>query len=198
MTKNISTYKEHSTWDNFKDSVAYAYEKLGDPWVIHLYKQYRNHISKQILEVYHQIQTQLSEEKIPPIHMPITYKWEEYKGFSIEILSLDPEKIYEACDIQTRNEHIITNLPYIDWDELAILYIDSDILNKVCYHIVHNFLIPNWLYIEGFDKENFKILWPKEWYIHIVITDIWSHIKRLCEDNRERLSYTKSNKFELQ
>lgn len=195
-------YKEHSTGDNFSDSVAYGTEELGNPWIIHFYKQYREHISLEMLRMYHHLHHYFSMISIPDLSVSINYEWTQYNRISFSVLDLDPTAIYTASDRETGKQHWITQPKYIDtMDSEEHLFLQSIILSSqqelrssIWSHL-WNFFHRNGIYLRTrIDVTNNIKFVDIQWdCIYAVITDMWSYIQEFCIDNIERANNTIPN-----
>lgn len=188
-------YKEHSTGDNFMDSVAYGTEELGNPWVIHFYKQYRDHISLEMLRMYHAIHHHFNMITIPDLPISLEYEWVKYNRIAFSILDLDPEAIYTASDKKTSKQHWITQPQYIDCMDSDIhIFLQGIILSRqeelrsnIWSHL-WNFFYRHGIYFRSrIDVCNNIQLTHIAWdCIYAVITDIWSDIEEFSIDNIDR------------
>lgn len=196
-------YKEHSTGDNFADSTAYGTEEVGNPGVTHFYKQYKNHISLEMLHLYHHIHHYFSDKNIPDLTVALEYAWKKYTRIAFSIIDLDPSAIYTASDKETGRQHWITQPQYIEsidseeglFLQNTILSIQEELRGDIWSHL-WNFFHRNGIYLRSrIDVTNNIKFVDIQWdCIYAVITDIWSYMQEFCIDNIERANNTIPNR----
>lgn len=181
-------YKEHSTWDQYYDSIAYGYEELGNPWVMHFYKAYKKHISREQLSMYHHIHHYLSKKDIPILPIQWEYENTKYQNIKLHILDLDTDNIGIASNVDGHQVQYITHPEYIDGDPMYFR-IGKRNCETIMKHIV-SWLYRQWIYIPWCDKDNLRIKKIENWTLHIVVTDLASRLPMFCEDNIDRINQT--------
>lgn len=184
-------YRENSTGDRFADSLAYGTEELGNPRVIHFYKQYKHHISLEMLKSYHHIHRYLSKKEIPNfiLDTPLDYNGIPYNALHFSILDLDPAWIFMASDRETGATHWITQPSYIEELDDALIYVDREVLRSWAKYLLLYLSSTFWLDIKSrLALDNFRITWIDNWVLQITVTDIWSHIQEICIDNLDRIN----------
>lgn len=181
-------YTEHSTWDSYYDSTAFGYEELGNPWVIHFYKAYKKHISREQLTMYHRIHHYLSKKNIPALPIVWEYENTKYQNIKLHILDLDADNIGIASNVNGHQVQYITHPEYIDGDPMRFR-----VGKRNCENIMSH--LASWLYNQsiytpGFDKDNFRIKKIENWTLHITVTDLASRLPMFCRDNIDRINQT--------
>ncbi len=116
---------------------------------------------------------------------PIAHNGNQYTDISFSIIDLDPNKIYKASDVSTKESYWVTEPDYIDTDMMFLFSIDCFVKQDIQKHL-HAFLMKNKIYLNrDIDIHNikFNIVANK---LHCTIVDLGSSIVEFCSDNLER------------
>ena len=171
-------------------------------WSINIYKKYYTKSLERVkdnpifsiddIKKYHKIQNSTKlRENIISFPESVTLLWNKINVFVVNILKLDEDNILEASDIKTKQNVIITNPPYIEWNtfneylknleyqktkEIKQILVDNIISDKLSYPL-------NWwnFHLSQISTFNIKVTKIENWTMYLLITDIAQKIKEIIK-----------------
>ncbi len=167
--------------ESHSDSCRYYSEQMKDKEIF--FKEYKeNHINKTILEVYHILHHHMSEKDKNGIYFgDIIIDGQTIDTRNIKILDLDPQWIYEANEIETKDDILITNPTYIpgktlkDYEDQLWKSTIQHICEAITKHI-ETITKVNFTDMYGIAPINVKIH-IKDGNVELIVTDISCNIK---------------------
>lgn len=201
---------EYSTWDNFKDSEAFVTEIVWTPWTLSFHKVWKEHISREILELYHMTQSEIAKidipeikldktyyyssvsnflkKKNPPLQLDINHDWYPFNRIQLSVLSLPIDQISQASDRHTKQEHMISQPTYVSgYCMNAYLgWFRNKHLKEIVIEHLQTTIRQWWFEPERyFDEKNFLITDLVDKTLYIVCTDLGQKILNFLSLNRE-------------
>lgn len=161
--------------------------------------KYKNILSKEVLNNYHQLLHELSKFNFTIKNIRI--KW--ISKIKLKILDLWDVKINTCSLITNRAEIIIADCPIVETNTETIKAINWlwNVDYKKIYSIIDKHFMKIWLWcIWKIHPMNYIITWFDKWVLEITITDIWNDIynlmRRKAEDIKKRISRNKWKTWE--
>jgi len=141
----------------------------------------RGHVTLEQLRVYHNFQSKL-EDKIIKVesyrdhqHQELWSKW--YREIHVSFLDLWHVDISIGSDINTRQKLLITEMSYIEWE---------DVINKWYWHAI-KVLVARAYEEDGVKSsavsmKNLKIVSFNNGIVHIICTDVFWNIPKYVDE----------------